>query len=256
MEQDRTGSSSEGLCPELEKNWRIHVNYSFLGECSSRDERHNNFQSEISQSTARDRGDRCKHEALRKQLLDEASAGGTQRGAHGHFLFSRGRTSQQKVRNIATSDQEQKQDSGEQAVQRFLEPSDKTVEKSLRHNRELFWEWEWSAWIRLLVAVRNGIEIGSCGLYAHSLLKASHNRTVAPPVSHWQPEVRPKGVEPLRHDSDQSRRLAVEDENSVENLWIAAEFRLPKVVVHNEHRRSIRTAIFLREGAPEERRNA
>src|SRR5437660_131943 len=50
--------------------------------------------------------------------------------------------------------------------------------------------------------------------------------------------------------------LAVENEGFVENVWIAAEFRLPEVVVHHEHWRSIRAAIIWREGAPEERRNA
>src|SRR5207253_36724 len=84
----------------------------------------------------------------------------------------------------------------------------------------------------------------------------SHNSSVAPPVTHWQPEVGPKRIEPRRHDSDQGCGLAVENEGFVENVWIATEFRLPEVVVHHEHWRSIRAAIIWREGAPEERRNA
>src|SRR6266480_4460779 len=115
----------------------MHTNRCFLWEGTGRNQYDDHPQTEIRQHRASYGGRQCENRTFHQQLPDEAATGCTQRGAHGYFPLAGGGTGQEKVRNIAASDQEQQQDSTEQGIECFLKVSDETVEQRLRDDREL-----------------------------------------------------------------------------------------------------------------------
>ena len=58
------------------------------------------------------------------------------------------------------------------------------------------------------------------------------------------------------HDAHKGCRHSVKNEDRIEDLWVASEFRSPEVVVHDKNRRSAGAAVFGEEGSAEERGDA
>ena len=73
---------------------------------------------------------------------------------------------------------------------------------------------------------------------------------------HGYPKARTKGVEVHGHDAYKDPRSTTQDKTFPKNLWIAAEFSLPKPVIHYEHGWRTGAAIFLQDRATQQRRHA
>src|SRR5450432_28544 len=178
---------------------------------------------------------------------------GAHRGAHGDFSFARGGSSQKKVCDVSTGDQEQQKNGGKQSVEGVLEPSNQAVQQRLRNNGKFFGENPLGVFF--LQTVGNVIEIRTRSFQGDSRLKTPHKRRTA--IERWSARVRTRGhikcrskrIELAGHDSDEGSRHPVENEIRAEDFRVTTKFTLPEAVVHHENIRSIRLCVFLRERA-------
>src|SRR5277367_6622454 len=102
-------------------------------------------------------------------------------------------------------------------------------------------------------AMRDSIEVGSGSLHVSAGSESAQEMAAHGVCTEGDPEIRAKSVELQGHDADEGGRLAVEDKGCAEDFGISAELLLPEPVIHDEHWWSTRLAIFLRDGADEQR---
>jgi hypothetical protein len=103
--------------------------------------------------------------------------------------------------------------------------------------------------------VGNGVQVSGGCSDSDTRPETSHH--LGSKVAVWKrhPKVGVKRVETRRHDPHENGGCTVQDEDFVENLWVASKFRLPEAVVHNEYGRSAGAPVFGQDGATQKRGN-
>ena len=188
-------------------------------------------------------------------MADQAAARRAQCDAHGDFAFAGGRACEQKIGHVAACDQQQQQQNGsKQRIECVLKTADQAIQQRLGFNSKSFRKC--SARVCLLQAVRNRVEFGPGSLHADARFETPDEIASSLVRPHGHPKARTKGVESRGHDPDKGPWSTAQDKTSPKNLRIAAEFSLPKPVVHYKYGRSIGAAVLLRDRAAQQRQHA
>src|SRR5260370_27282313 len=136
----------------------------------------------------------------------------------------------------------------------FIKTADKAVQQRLGLNCKILWKR--SARACFLQAVGNRIKLCAGSLHANAGFKMPDEIASSLVRPHGDPKARAKGVESCGHDADESPGSAAQDKTLAKNLWIAAEFSLPKPVIHYKYGRRVGAAIFLGERSTQQRVHA
>ena len=97
------------------------------------------FQTPKGKNTASDASGCCQHKAFYQKLADQPAPARAQRRTDTDLLLSRGRTSEQQIRDVAARNEEQHSDRTKQDVERALEVANHITRQCVGPNVEALW---------------------------------------------------------------------------------------------------------------------